>query len=76
VINVQDELAVEVDYDGSRLSVDVTDLDQQQSAHFEWTIDIAAALGTRRGYFGFTGSTSALKSEQQIQKYRMLFDPG
>lgn len=76
VISVQDRLAVAIDYDGSKLSVDVTDLDQQQSAHFEWTVDIPAALGTRRGYFGFTGSTSTLKSAQQIQKYKMLFDPG
>jgi len=76
VIDVQDRLAVVVDYDGSKLSVDVTDLDLQQTAHFEWPVDIAAALGTRRGYFGFTGSTSAHKSAQQIQKYKMRFDPG
>lgn len=76
VIDVQHELAVQVDYDGSKLSVDVTDLGQQQTAHFEWLVDIAAALGTRRGYFGFTGSTSALKSAQQILKYKLLFYPG
>jgi len=76
VIGVQDQLAVEIGYDGSKLSVDITDLDLQQGAHFEWTVDIAAALGSRRGYFGFTGSTSALKSAQQIQKYRIQFDPG
>jgi hypothetical protein len=43
---------------------------------FTWTIDVPGALGTRHGYWGFTGSTSNRKSRQTIAKFQLVFDPG
>ncbi len=58
-INLQsgDLVAAHVVYDGSILSMNLTDTVTGKQAYFQWPVDIPAVVGGDTAYIGFTGGT-------------------
>jgi hypothetical protein len=58
-INLQsgDVVSAHVVYDGSILSMNLTDTVTGKQAYFQWPVDIPAVVGANTAYIGFTGGT-------------------
>jgi hypothetical protein len=58
-INLQsgDVVSAHVVYDGSILSMNLTDTVTGKQAYFQWPIDIPAVVGANTAYIGFSGGT-------------------
>lgn len=57
---------VEMIYDGTTLSVTITDTQTQQSTTHDYSVDIPQLVGSNSGYVGFTGGTGGLAAVQSI----------
>ncbi len=58
--------AVDLTYNGTTLTVVITDQTTHMSATQSYTVDIAGTIGASTAYVGFTGGTGALTSKQSI----------
>jgi hypothetical protein len=58
-INLQsgDVVSAHVVYDGSILSMNLTDTVTGKQAYFQWPVDIPAVVGANTAYIGFSGGT-------------------
>ncbi len=65
---------VHMTYDGSTLTMTITDASTQQSFATSWTIDIPGTLGGTTAYAGFTGGTGGGGAIQEILNW--TFVPG
>jgi hypothetical protein len=61
-----DAFQVNISYDGTTLSVTITDTVTGKSAAQNYAINIPATVGNNGAYMGFTGSTSSLTATQDI----------
>ena len=61
-----DVMDVWMTYDGTTLSMQVTDLTTQATFKNSWTIDIPSTVGANRAYVGFTGGTGGGTAIQDI----------
>jgi Chitobiase/beta-hexosaminidase C-terminal domain/Legume lectin domain len=52
-----DEVSAHVVYDGSILSMNLTDTVTGKQAYFQWPVDIPAVVGANTAFIGFTGGT-------------------
>jgi hypothetical protein len=59
-------LAVSLSYDGTTLSMTVTDTVSHASYSRSWAINIPSTVGGNTAYVGFTGATGGLFATQQI----------
>jgi len=62
---------VDMSYDGTTLSVTITDASTGASARQSYPINIPAILGGNAGYFGFTGATGGLTARQCILNWTL-----
>lgn len=53
----EDVMSAHVVYDGTALSLDLTDTNTGAVAHFDWPINIASVVGADTAYIGFGGGT-------------------
>lgn len=58
-------------YDGTTLSVTITDATTNASATQIYTIDIPGTVGSNNAYVGFTGATGGLSATQDILNWAM-----
>ena len=64
-----DPLAVTIAYNGSVLSLTVTDTKTQASFTHSWTLDIPTIVGGNTAYVGFTGSTGWFSALQNVSSW-------
>jgi hypothetical protein len=62
---------VELAYDGTTLTLTITDKSTNVTVSFPFTVDIAAILGDPTGYAGFTGSTGAKTTVENILDWQL-----
>jgi Legume lectin domain/Abnormal spindle-like microcephaly-assoc'd, ASPM-SPD-2-Hydin len=71
-VNLQsgDPFKVHVSYDGTALTMTITDLlNTSQTFTTSWPIDIPATVGGNKAYLGFTGATGASVANQDISQW-------
>lgn len=56
----------DITYDGTTLFLDLTDTASETTYSYQFTIDIAAAVGDTEAYVGFTGGTGGLFAVQSV----------
>ena len=61
-----DTMAVQVVYDGTTLTMTITDTVTKSTFTNSWTIDIPSIVGGNNAYVGFTGATGGLSANQEI----------
>ncbi len=59
-------IAVHLAYDGTTLTMTMTDIVTAAVWSTSWTVNIPASIGSNTAYIGFTGSTGAFSSSQKI----------
>ncbi len=64
-----DVFQVNMTYDGSTLTVIITDTQTQKSATQHYTVNIPNVVGDNSAYVGFTGGTGGLACVQDIQSW-------
>jgi len=65
----QNEFTVAMNYNGSVLRVEITDLVTGKSATQQYTVDIPRLVGGNQAWVGFTGGTGGLVAHQAIHKW-------
>ena len=65
-LHSDDTMAVHLTYDGTTLSMTLTDIVTAAVYSTSWTINIPTTIGSKTAYVGFTGSTGAYTASQKI----------
>jgi len=65
-LHSDDAMAVHMTYDGTTLTMRITDMVTSAVWSTSWTINIPTTIGSNTAYVGFTGSTGALTASQKI----------
>jgi Chitobiase/beta-hexosaminidase C-terminal domain/Legume lectin domain len=61
-----DGIQAEITYDGTTLTLNLSDLVTKATFTHSWAIDIPTTVGSNTAYVGFTGGTGGLSSSQKI----------
>jgi hypothetical protein len=71
VLNNQDVVSMHVAYDGTTLTWELTDLNNNETFTTSKVLNITNILGSKQGYVGFTGSDSAnpVKATQVVSNF-------
>jgi hypothetical protein len=69
-----DEVQVNLSYDGTTLTEDLTDLANGDTYSASYATDLSSVLGSGTAYVGFSGGTGGLASTQTISNFS--FEPG
>jgi hypothetical protein len=64
-----DTMAVHVTYDGTTLTMTITDAVVNKSFTQSWPVNIPATVGSDFAYIGFTGGTGGLTASQKIESW-------
>lgn len=64
-----DTISAHMVYDGTTLTMTLTDQVVNKTFTQSWIVDIPSAVGSGAAYIGFTGSTSSLTSSQKITSW-------
>ena len=67
-----DVFNVHMVYDGSTLTMQITDASTQQSFVTSWTIDIPGTVGGTTAYAGFTAGTGGATATQEILNWSFV----
>jgi hypothetical protein len=70
-----DPIQVTMHYDGTTLSVTITDTLTQASASQAYVIDIPAVVGSTTGYVGFTAATGGPPARQEVLSWNYYSAP-
>ncbi len=65
-LHSDDTMDIHLAYNGTVLSMTITDIVTGATFSYNWTINIPATVGGNTAYVGFTGSTNTLSSSQKI----------
>ena len=65
-LHSDDDMAVHLSYDGTTLSMTITDMVTAATWSTSWTINIPSTIGSNTAYVGFTGGTGGLTASQKI----------
>jgi hypothetical protein len=65
-LHSDDTMAVHLTYDGTTLTMTITDQVTSASWSTSWTINIPGTIGSNTAYVGFTGATGGLASSQKV----------
>ena len=74
-LHSDDELAVHVTYNGTTLTMTITDMVTAAVWSTNWTINIPTTIGSNTAYVGFTGSTSTQTASQKILTWTYFTTP-
>jgi Chitobiase/beta-hexosaminidase C-terminal domain/Legume lectin domain len=67
-----DTMAVHITYDGTNLTMTLTDAVVNRSFAQSWPINIPAIIGGNLAYAGFTGGTGGLTASQKIESWTFV----
>jgi len=65
-LHSDDAMAVHMTYDGTTLTMKITDMVTSAVWSTSWTINIPTTIGSNTAYVGFTGATGGLTASQKI----------
>ena len=71
-LHSDDAMAVHMTYDGTTLTMKITDMVTSAVWSTSWTINIPTTIGSNTAYVGFTGSTGALTASQKILTWSFI----
>ena len=71
-LHSDDAMAVHMTYDGTTLTMRITDMVTSAVWATSWTINIPATIGSNTAYVGFTGSTGAQTASQKILTWSFI----
>ena len=74
-LHSDDDMAVHLTYDGTTLTMTITDIVTAAVWSTNWTINIPATIGSNTAYVGFTGSTGAQTASQKILDWSYFTTP-
>jgi hypothetical protein len=75
VLNNGDTIAAHITYNGTTLTMTLTDDVLNTSATESWTVNIPTTIGSNTAYVGFTGGTGGLSSSQKIETWTLESTP-
>ncbi len=67
-----DTMAVHINYDGTTLSMTITDPVVNKTFTHSWPVNIPAIIGGNLAYAGFTGGTGSLTANQEIEAWTFV----
>jgi hypothetical protein len=67
-----DEMAVHMVYNGTTLSMTITDAVAATTFSTSWTVNIPSIVGGNTAFVGFTGGTGGLTSSQKIENWTFV----
>src|SRR5579863_1018386 len=67
-----DEMSVHMVYNGTTLSMTITDAVAAATFTTSWTVNIPSIVGGNTAYVGFTGGTGGLTSSQKIENWTFV----
>ncbi len=70
-----DSISAHITYDGTTLTMTLTDSVVNKSYSQSWTIDIPGTVGGNTAYVGFTGGTGGLTSSQKVESWTFVSTP-
>jgi hypothetical protein len=68
-LHSDDQMSVHLTYNGTTLSMTITDIVTGATWSTSWTINIPSTIGSNTAYVGFTGSTGTLTASQKIMTW-------
>jgi hypothetical protein len=75
ILNNGDTMAVHITYDGTTLTMTITDESVNATFTTSWVIDIPTAIGGNTAYAGFTGGTGGETASQKIETWTFASTP-
>jgi hypothetical protein len=75
-LHSDDDMAVHLTYDGTTLSMTITDMVTAATWSTSWTINIPSTIGSNTAYVGFTGGTGGSSASQKILTWSYFTTPG
>ncbi len=70
-----DTIAAHITYDGTKLTMTLTDAVISKSYTSSWVVNIPATVGANVAYVGFTGGTGGLTASQKIESWTFVSTP-
>ncbi len=67
-----DTMAVHLSYDGTTLTMSITDAVVNKTFTHSWAVNIPAIIGGNLAYAGFTGGTGGLTASQKIESWTFV----
>ncbi|HTQ05020.1 MAG TPA: hypothetical protein VMI54_14245 [Polyangiaceae bacterium] len=68
-------MSVEVDYDGTELSITLSNAELELNYGYYWTLDLPAVLGGEDAYLGVTAATGNGVALQRIDQFALILTP-
>jgi len=75
ILNNGDTMTVHITYDGTTLTMTITDYSVNATFTTSWPINIPQAIGSNTAYVGFTGGTGGLTASQKIETWTFASTP-
>ena len=75
-LHSDDTMAIHLTYDGTTLTMTITDIVTAAVYSTSWTINIPTTIGSTTAYVGFTGSTGAYTASQKILTWSFTSNTG
>ena len=75
ILNNGDTMAVHITYDGTTLTMTITDQSVNATFTKSWAVDIPTAIGGNTAYAGFTGGSGGETASQKIETWTFASTP-
>ena len=75
ILNSGDTMTVHITYDGTTLTMTITDYTVNATFTTSWPINIPQTIGANTAYVGFTGGTGGLTASQKIETWTFASTP-
>ena len=75
ILNNGDTMTVHITYDGTTLTMAITDYSVNATFTTSWPINIPQTIGSNTAYVGFTGGTGGLTASQKIETWTFAATP-
>ncbi len=75
ILNNGDTMAVHITYDGTTLTMTITDQSVNATFTTSWPVNIPTAIGGNTAYAGFTGGTGGETASQKIESWTFASTP-
>jgi hypothetical protein len=75
VLGQGDPIAAHITYNGTTLTMTLTDAVINKTYSTSWTVNIPATVGANTAYVGFTGGSGGLGANQEIESWTLVSIP-
>src|SRR5271155_3664708 len=74
-LNQGDAIAAHITYNGTTLTMTLTDTVTSKTYTTSWAINIPTTVGANTAYVGFTGASGGLGADQEIETWSLVSTP-